>query len=69
MPLNDTRAIKAKQAKEGMWLAFSNPRFNQRIVEIGGTRDGQIKMHTDYGNGGEPGTSFFDPDETILINK
>jgi hypothetical protein len=67
MSTNKARAIPASQLKEGDWLVYDNARMNQRVVEVSATRDGQIKVHADYGNGGEPATSFFEPDETVLV--
>jgi hypothetical protein len=67
MTLNIERRIKASQAKEGMWIIHNNPRFNERIVSVSKTRDGQVKIHSDYGNGGEPATLFFEKDDPIVV--
>jgi hypothetical protein len=62
------RTITAGQAKVGQWLIHANRRMNQRIVDIDETRDGQVKLHTDYGNGGEPATEFFESDDKIQVS-
>ena len=65
----DTHVVPASAVKEGMWLVHHDPQMNQRVVEIGGTRDGRIKLHVDHGNGGEPGTVFFDPRDKVLVSR
>lgn len=62
-------AIQACELKAGMWMLGSNSRQDQRIVDTDVTRDGQVKVAVDYGNGGEPGTMFFEPNEHILVAK
>lgn len=64
-----TRTIAASTARVGMWIAHHDPRFDQRIVEIAGTRDARLKFSVDFGNGGEPGTEFFDPKDRLLIKE
>jgi hypothetical protein len=63
-----TRTVEASQAKPGQWLIYANRRMNQRIVDIDTTRDGQIRMYADYGNGGEPATLFFDATDKIWVS-
>lgn len=60
-------SILASQAVAGQWLVYDNERMNQRIVDVSAARDGQIRIHADYGNGGEPATVFFDADETVRV--
>lgn len=62
-----TRGVQAKNLKPGDWIAYSNARMNERVVKVQQTRDGQIKVNHDYGNGGEPATSFYDPNELITV--
>ena len=62
------RSILATKAAKGQWLVYHDARMNQRIVDVGLTPDGQVRIHADYGNGGEPATLFFDADETILVS-
>lgn len=62
-----TRLIEASKLSRGMWIAASNPRFNQRVVDTGVTRDGQIRVHADYGNGGEPATLFFATTDRLRV--
>ena len=62
-----TTSIQARQARTGQWIEYTNSRFNERIVETSWTRDGLIKIRTDYGNGGEPATHFFEANELIAI--
>jgi hypothetical protein len=61
------KTITAAQAQPGQWLVYSNPRMNQRVVEVEDTRDGGILIRADYGNGGEPGTLFFERTDTIQV--
>lgn len=63
----ETRSIPASQAVAGQWLVYANESMNQRIVDVSATRDGQIRVHADYGNGGEPATLFFNADETVTV--
>lgn len=63
-----TRTIPAAQAVAGQWLVYRDTRMNQRIVDVGRTRDGQVRIHADYGNGGEPATLFFNADERIMVS-
>lgn len=70
-PATPTRFIPAAKAKAGMWIVDpQNPRFNRRIVEIGpGKIDTMsIKVQTDYGNGGEPATSFYGPKDLLRVS-
>lgn len=57
------RRMRADQVQEGMWIIDpQNPRFDRRIVDVtaGPLHEiEQVKIHTDYGNGGEPATSFY----------
>lgn len=62
-----TRTIPASQARVGQWIVKDNPRYNERIVDVSETRDGQIRLHVDYGNGGEPSTLFYEKDERIAV--
>jgi hypothetical protein len=61
------KSIKAKSLKIGDWIMFANPRMNERVVDVQQTRDGQIKVHHDYGNGGEPATSFYEADDRVCV--
>lgn len=65
--INSPRTVPAAEAQAGQWLVYANSRMNQRIVDVSGTRDGQIRIHADYGNGGEPATLFFDSDDNLLV--
>lgn len=60
--------ILASQAAPGQWMVYENARMNQRIVDVSGTRDGQIRIRADYGNGGEPGTLFFESQDKIQVS-
>ena len=62
-----TRLVLAKHLLENDWLAYGNPHMNQRVVEVTNTRDGQVKVYADFGNGGEPATLFFDKNEVLTI--
>lgn len=64
-----SKTIFAHELKTGMWMVFSNPRFNCRVVDVSSTRDSQVKVHTDYGHGGEPATSFFETTDRIAVLK
>lgn len=61
------RTIPANRLKPGDWIAYRNERMNQRVVDVQTTRDGFIKAHLDYGNGGQPATSFFEPEESLNV--
>lgn len=63
--MNGKRTISAKALKPGHWIVYHNERLNQRVVDVDTTADGFVKAHLDYGNGGEPATSFFEPEEKI----
>ena len=52
--MKNRKTIAAEDLYPGLWIVYSNPRINQRVVDVGSTRDGQIKVPHDYGNGGEP---------------
>lgn len=62
-----SKAVLAKNLTAGQWLAFANSRMNQRIVDTGETRDGQVLVHADFGHGGEPATMFYEPDEKVQV--
>lgn len=63
--------IRADQVKEGQWIIDSqNARFDRRIVDVGTARadnDYKIRIRHDYGNGGEPATSFYRPLDVLLV--
>lgn len=67
MALNGTKIVLAHELKAGMWLEYSNPRYNCRVVKVSATRDGQVKVHTDYGHGGEPATQYFETSDRIQV--
>lgn len=61
------RTIKASQLQVGNHIVYANTAYRERVIETSTTRDGQIKVHWDYGNGGEPATSFYDPDDLLKV--
>lgn len=61
------KTVYASQAKIGQWIVHNNPTQNQRIVDVSTKRDGSIAIYTDFGNGGEPATNFFESDEKIQV--
>lgn len=61
------RVVLAQDLKEGMWLTYKPPGHDQRIVGVSSTRDGQIKLHIDYGNGGEPATQFIEKTDRLCV--
>lgn len=61
------KSVQAADLKVGHWIVYANPRYNERVVGVSSTRDGQIKVLHDYGNGGEPATSFYERDDLICI--
>lgn len=67
MAVPGTRTVTAAQLRKGMWLAYTNSRYNQRVVDTSTTNEGRIKVYADYGNGGEPATLFYDKDERVLV--
>lgn len=62
-----TITIEARNATAGQWICRGFPSYNERIVEVETTRDGLIRIESDYGNGGEPATSFYEADESLRI--
>ena len=65
--LKPCKSIMAKALQIGDWIAYANPRMIERVVDVQQTRDGQIKVHHDYGNGGEPATSFYEADDRVCV--
>lgn len=61
------RVVLAENLKVGMWLTYNRPGREERIVDIDVTRDGQVKLHTDYGNGGEPATQFYEKTDRVRV--
>ena len=61
------KVITADKLRVGQWISHRDRRFNQRVVDVSMTRDGQIKAHTDYGNGGEPATEFYEASEQLCV--
>jgi hypothetical protein len=59
-------SVKACNLREGDWMVFNNPRFNCRVVsvEFGGDL---VLVRTDFGNGGEPATHFYEQNEYVKI--
>lgn len=64
-----TISVQAQHLRPGDWILHSNERFNERVVEIEFTRDGDVKVYTDYGNGGEPATSFWEKNDTMAVER
>jgi len=64
---NKHTVVLAKDLKVGMLLTYMRPGREERIVDVDITRDGKIKLHTDYGNGGEPATQFFEKTDRLWI--
>lgn len=62
-----TKSIPASDLKTDMWIVYSNPRYRERVVDVQQTRDGQIRVRHDYGNGGEPATSFYEPSDRLTV--
>lgn len=62
-----TKVISAKNLYEGQWILYKNSRMNQRVVGVEKTKDGLIKVYHDGGHGGEPATSFYEPDERLQV--
>lgn len=56
----------ARDLKPGDWIIYINELLDERVVEVNETSDGLIKVSHDFGNGGEPATSFYDPNAIIL---
>jgi hypothetical protein len=61
------KSIRADKLRPGDWIVFDNPRMNQRVVEVTSTREDEILVRHDYGNGGEPATSFYEVDEPLSV--
>ena len=64
------KTIQAKDLCEGDWILYNNSMMNCRVVEVHDTREGdEVKVYHDYGNGGEPATSFFISTEFLKISR
>jgi hypothetical protein len=50
---------------EGDWVQMG--RHAMRVVEVMRTRFDRMEFHLDFGNGGEPNTSFFDTDDFLQV--
>lgn len=65
------RRVRADQLREGQWLVDpQNPRFDRHVTDVGRgplTDSYEIRIRHDYGNGGEPATSFYRPADTLLV--
>ena len=64
------RAISALALKAGDIILYTNPRFNERVVEVVSGRDGAIKVHTRFADSfgpGEPATSFYYPGDMVTV--
>jgi len=61
------RTIAAASLKPGMWIAYNNPRMNERVMEVAHTRDGAVKVYHDFGGGGEPAISFYEPGDLVCV--
>lgn len=59
------KLILAEKLKAGDWIVCNT--HNQHVVSVEFTRDGDIKVDHDYGNGGEPATSFYKRSERVII--
>jgi len=58
--------IEARKLKPGDWIR--NGRLAPlHVVSVEWTRDAEIKVRHDFGNGGEPATSFYRHDETVVL--
>ena len=64
------KTIQAKDLREDDWILYRNSSQNVRVVEVHDTREGnEVKVYHDYGNGGEPATSFFLSNEFLKISR
>lgn len=65
----NAKLISATDLREGMVICYDNPRFNQHVAEVQFTRDGQVRVETDYGNGGEPAVDFYQPTVKLFVKQ
>jgi hypothetical protein len=61
------RTIAAGQLAVGQWIIYTNSRMNARVVEVTTTRDGRVMVKHDFGNGGEPATSIYNPSDMVWV--
>jgi hypothetical protein len=64
------RRIAADQVRAGQWIVDpQNARFDRQVVEAGRGKIDElsVRIRHDYGNGGEPATSFYGPRDTLLV--
>lgn len=62
--------LRADQVRPGNWIVDrQNARFDRRVIEAGPGKIDQlaIRIHHDYGNGGEPATSFYAPSDGMWV--
>jgi hypothetical protein len=57
---------KASNLRVGDWIKNGNL-SPFRVVSVDETRDGEIIVHHDFGNGGEPATSFYRKNEMVVL--
>ena len=50
--------VQAKDLKPGDIIVFTNPRYNERVVDVWETRTGEVLIHHDFGKGWSIGCDF-----------
>lgn len=64
------KTIQAKHLRPGDWILYKDLSTSEHVVAVQDTRNhGEIKVYHDYGNGGEPATSFWDGEQLLKIQR
>jgi hypothetical protein len=66
----DVKVTKARYLREGMWIAYDNPRQDQYIVDCQSSRGNEIRFELAYTDDptAYPGcTQYLDADETVWV--
>jgi hypothetical protein len=58
--------IQARDLKPGMWLYFKTT-HHMLVGDVNDTRDGDILVRCDYGDGSATATEIFEADDNVCI--
>lgn len=61
------KLIEARTLKVGDWIRRGRL-SPMRVVSVEHDHNGRILVRHDFGDGGEPATSFYWPDETVALS-
>lgn len=66
MQANSIR-VSVTELRQGDWISYTNPRYNQRVVDVQYSKFDQLRVEQDFGNWGEPMVQYYDLDEHVWI--